>query len=233
MWDVLYAMSNISISFLLGVVLGNVLQGLPIGENYTFENRGFFQFLNPYSILTGITTLALFMKQGALFLLLKSEGNMCEKTIQLVWNSIIFFVVSFSITSLYTLIFIEGIVEKFRNNPVFFVLPVLSLLSIANIPRLVYKKKYFYAFIFSSLTMAFLLMLVAFSLYPVLLLSTKDSLYNVTIYNAASSIKSLKIMLTFVVIGTPLIALYFGFLYSTFRGRVKLDDTSYKSCKKL
>lgn len=41
MCDVLYAVSNISISLLLGVVFGNVLQGLPVGENYTFENQGF------------------------------------------------------------------------------------------------------------------------------------------------------------------------------------------------
>ena len=48
-----------------------------------------------------------------------------------------------------------------------------------------------------------------------------------TIYNAASSQKSLGIMLTIVVIGTPLLAGYFFFLYSTFNGKVKLDDTSY------
>lgn len=83
------------------------------------------------------------------------------------------------------------------------------------------------ALIFSSLTMALLLALVALQLYPTLLISTIDPKYNVTIYNAASSQKSLGIMLTIVVIGTPLLAGYFIFLYKTFNGKVKLDDTSY------
>ena len=124
--------------------------------------------------------------------------------------------------SLYTLIFLPGVVDKFKENPVFFVLPLLAFLAVANIPRLVSKKKYGQAIIFSSLTMAFLLMLVAFQLYPVLLPSTLDSDFSVTIYNAASSQKSLGIMLTIVLIGAPLIAMYFLFLYKTFYGKVKL-----------
>ena len=75
--------------------------------------------------------------------------------------------------------------------------------------------------------MAFLLMLVAFQLYPVLLPSTIDPEYSVTIYNAASSQKSLGIMLTIVLIGAPLLTFYFLFLYKTFNGKVELDDTSY------
>ena len=83
------------------------------------------------------------------------------------------------------------------------------------------------ALVFSSLTMAFLLILVALQLYPTLLISTINPQYNVTIYNAASSQKSLGIMLTIVAIGAPLLAAYFFFLYRTFNGKVQLDDTSY------
>ncbi len=70
-------------------------------------------------------------------------------------------------------------------------------------------------------------MLVAFQMYPVLLPSTIHPDFSVTIYNAASSQKSLGIMLTIVLIGAPLLAFYFLFLYKTFKGKVKLDDTSY------
>jgi cytochrome d ubiquinol oxidase subunit II len=83
------------------------------------------------------------------------------------------------------------------------------------------------ALVFSSLTMAFLLILVALQLYPTLLLSTIDPQYSVTIYNAASSQKSLEIMLIIVAIGAPLLLAYFFFLYKTFNGKVQLDDTSY------
>ena len=100
-------------------------------------------------------------------------------------------------------------------------------MAAVNVPRLVSKRKYANELVFSSLTMEFLLMLVAFQLYPVLLPYTIDPKYSVTIYNAASSQKSLGIMLTIVVIGAPLLAGYFLFLYKTFHGKVKLDDTSY------
>ena len=226
-WDIIYFVSNTLISFLLGVVLANVLQGLEIGENYSYKGGMFFSFLNPYAIMVGLTSLSLFMTQGAIFLLLKTEGRLYVRLTFLLKKGMIFFLVSFAATSLYTLVFLPGVTDKFREFPVFFVIPVLAFLAVANIPRLVSKKKYAYALIFSSLTMAFLLMLVAFQLYPVLLPSKISPEYSVTIYNAASSHKSLGIMLTIVAIGSPLLAGYFLFLYKTFHGKVKLDDTSY------
>lgn len=226
-WDIIYFVSNTLIAFLLGVVLGNVLQGFEIGENFSYKGGIFFAFLSPYAIMVGFTTLSIFMTQGAIFLLLKTEGRLYARLTFLLKKGMIFFIISFSITSLYTLIFLPGVTDKFKEIPEFFILPILAFLAVANVPRLVSKKKYAKALVFSSLTMAFLLMLVAFQLYPVLLPSTIHPEHSVTIYNAASSQKSLGIMLTIVLIGAPLLAGYFVFLYKTFNGKVKLDDTSY------
>lgn len=226
-WDIIYFISNTLIAFLLGVVLGNVLQGFELGENFSYKGGIFFAFLSPYAIMVGFTTLSIFMTQGAIFLLLKTEGRLHSKLTFLLKRGMIFFIISFAITSLYTLIFIPGVTDNFKEQPIFFVLPILSFLAVANVPRLVSKKKYAQALVFSSLTMSFLLMLVAFQLYPVLLPSTINPDFSVTIYNAASSQKSLGIMLTIVVIGAPLLAGYFLFLYKTFNGKVTLDDTSY------
>ncbi|TVZ14729.1 cytochrome d ubiquinol oxidase subunit II [Maribacter sp. MAR_2009_72] len=226
-WDFTYFISNTLIAFLLGVVLGNILQGFEIGENFSYKGGIFFAFLSPYAIMTGFTTLSLFMTQGAIFLLLKTEGRLHARLTFLLKKGMIFFITSFAVTSLYTLIFIHGVTDKFKAQPLFFILPILAFLAVANVPRLVSKKRYFHALVFSSLTMAFLLMLVAFQLYPVLLPSTIDPNHSVTIYNAASSQKSLGIMLTMVVIGAPILVGYLLFLYKTFNGKVQLDDTSY------
>lgn len=226
-WDIVYCTSSSMIAFLLGVVLGNILQGLALGPNYSYKGGVFISFLNPYAIMVGLTTLSLFMTQGAIYLLLKTEGTLHQRLTFLLRKGMIFFIVSFGITSLYTLIFIPGVTENFRNNPLYFAVPVISFLAVANVPRLVSKKQYMKALIFSSLTMSLLLILVALHLYPTLLLSTIDPSYSVTIYNAASSQKSLGIMLTIVAIGAPLLGAYFFFLYKTFNGKVTLDDTSY------
>jgi len=227
MWDIAYSVSSIMLAFLLGVVLGNVLQGIALGENFEYTGTPFFEFLNPYAVMVGITTLAMFMTHGAIFLLMKTEGRLYEKLTRLLKGGLIFYIVSYSITTLYTLIYIPHLTEKLRSNPALFLLPLLAILSIANIPRLTSKKKYFSAFIFSALSMSFLLALIAFELYPNILLSTIDPQYNITIYNAASSQKSLGIMITIAAIGTPLVLGYTVFVYSTFKGKVKMDDTSY------
>ena len=226
-WDVAYSISSIMLPFLLGVVLGNVLQGLPLDRDFHYVGGPFFEFLNPYSLMVGVTTLALMMTHGAIYLLLKTEGRLYAKLTILLRSGIIFFIVSFTITTLYTLIYIPHLSDEFKNNPELFIVPVLMFLSIANLPRLAHKKKYGQAFIFSSITISLLLILVAIELYPTLLLSTLDPANSITVYNAASSEKSLGIMLTITAIGGPLVLIYMFFVYRTFRGKVKLDETSY------
>lgn len=225
-WDVSYSVSSIMLALLLGVVLGNVLQGGRIGPDLEFVGS-WLQFVNPYAVLVGITTLALFMMHGAIYLTLKTKGRLFAKVSVLLKRSIIFFIITFGLTTLYTLIYIPHLSDDFKAQPLLFLFPALAMLSIANIPRLVSKRRYRTAFIFSSLTIAFLLMLVAIELYPVLFLATNNPQNSITIYNAASSTGSLKIMLTIAAIGTPLVIAYTTFVYWTFRGKTELDETSY------
>ena len=131
------------------------------------------------------------------------------------------------VLSIYTLIYFPHRSDKFKNTPIFFVAPLLAVLSIANIPRLISKRKFFPAFAFSSLTFALLLIIVAIEVYPQLIYATNDVNHSITIYNAASSDKSLGIMLTIAAIGLPLIAGYTFFVYRAFWGKVKIDETSY------
>ncbi len=226
-WDIAYSISSIMLAFLLGVVLGNVLLGIAIGPDYSYHGDGFFDFLHPYAIMVGINTLALFMSHGAIYLLLKTEGRLYAKLTILQKYGMIFFMVSFGITTLYTLLFIPHLSDQFKQKPELFILPILAFLSIANIPRLAQKRKFFHAFVFSSLSICFLLLLVAIELFPNILISSIDPSYNIDVYNAASSEKSLKYMMIIVAIGAPLVLGYTYFVYRTFKGKVKLDETSY------
>lgn len=226
-WDITYCFSSTAIAFLLGLILGNVLQGVPVGPNYEYQGGAFLDFFNVYSVLVGFTSLSLFMMHGGIYLLLKTEGKLFLKLEHLVKKAQIAFIVIFSIMSLYTLLYIPHLSDDFKNQPILFIFPILTFLSIANIARLLSKKRYFFAFVFSSLTISLLLMLTAIELYPVLLYSSIDPKYSIDIYAAASSDKSLGISLLFVVIGTPLVLGYTAFVYRTFKGKVKLDEHSY------
>lgn len=226
LWDIAYSISSTMLALLLGIVLGNVLKGMALGPGHEFTGH-WFEFLNPFSLLVGITTLALFMMHGAIYLAMKTEGKLFRKVTLLLRNSIIFFIVSYGMVTLYSLVFIPHLSDRFRENQVLFIIPILALLSIANIPRLVSKGRYLRAFIFSSVTTSLLLILTAVEVFPVLVISTIDNLYDITIYNAASSEKSLGIMLLMAAIGMPLVATYTIFVYRTFWGKVKMDETSY------
>ena len=225
-WDIAYSISSVMLAILLGVVLGNVLQGMPIGADYEFSGH-WISFLNPYAFLCGLTTLAIFMMHGAIYLIMKTEGRLFAKIRLLLKRAIAFFILSFLLTTAYTLAYLPHLTDRFIQLPWLGIVPVLAILSILNIPRLVHHHRYGMAFIFSSLTLALLLMTVAIELYPVLILSTLDPAYHLTVYNTASSQKALGIMLLFAAIGAPLVLSYSAFVFWTFRGKVKLDEHSY------
>ena len=225
-WDIIYSVSSILIAVLLGVVLGNVMQGIPIDKDFEYQG-GFFNLLNPYAIITGITTLALFMMHGATYLIMKTENRLHTKLRLLAKNTSRFFVISYVTLTMATLIYLPQTADKFRQHPYLFLLPLFTILTIINTRRLLEKGVYFKAFLSSALTSALLLMTVTVNLFPNIVLSTINPAYNITIYNGASSEKSLGIMLTIAAIGVPLVAAYTTFVFWTFRGKVKLDETSY------
>ncbi len=225
-WDVLYSLSSIILSLALGIVLGNVLLGMPLDAEHEYAGN-WLDFVNIYAILVALSTLALFMMHGAIFLIMKTDGRLMAKLFRLLKSAIAAFVLLFGITSVYTLLFIPHLSSTMRETPAYFVVPLLAMLSIANIPRLANQRKFKRAFLFSSLTVAFLLITVAIELYPIIILATNDAANSLTVYNSAASEKTLGIMLGFVAVGAPLVASYTFFVYRTFWGKVELDETSY------
>jgi cytochrome bd ubiquinol oxidase subunit II len=108
-----------------------------------------------------------------------------------------------------------------------FLIPITMVLNIANIVRLIIKRKYLFAFLSSAITVALLLIIVAIELYAHLVISTANAANTLTIFNSSSSSNSLQIQLIFVAVGVPLAILYTGFIFWTFRGKVKLNEMSY------
>lgn len=226
MWDISYSASSTLIAFLLGVILGNVTEGINIGPDHVFHGS-FMEFLNPYAILTGITTVALLMMHGAIYLVMKTENRLYTKLTIIVKNTTIFFVIMILLTSFYTLLYLPNMAKVIRSYPQLFIVPVMMVLAIANITRQITKRKYLYAFISSAVTISLLMILVAMELYPNMLISTQSAANNLTVYNACSSQKTLGIMLVVAAIGVPLVVGYTTFVFVTFKGKVTLDEMSY------
>jgi cytochrome d ubiquinol oxidase subunit II len=98
---------------------------MPIGQEFEYQGEGFLSFLNPFAVLTGISTLALMMSHGAIYLLLKTEGRMYEKLTVLLKKGMVFSMVSFGVTSAYTLIYIPHLSDTFRNESLLFLVPLV------------------------------------------------------------------------------------------------------------
>jgi cytochrome d ubiquinol oxidase subunit II len=225
-WDFVYFFACTTVTLSLGLMLGNVVLGIPLDERHEFAGN-WLAFFNPFSLLVAITTLALFMMHGAIFLTMKTENRLFAKLTVLAKNFTIFFVVSFSLTTLYTLLYVPHLSDHIRSHPAYFLLPVVMMGAVANIPRQLARRRYRWAFVSSSVTIAALLATVAVEVFPFLVFAPNEPANSLTIANAASSEKTMQLLLTIALIGTPLVGLYTAFVFWTFKGKVKLDEMSY------
>jgi cytochrome d ubiquinol oxidase subunit II len=73
MWDIGFSAGSILSSLLIGVAMGNIAWGIPIDDRGEFA--GTFWACSPYPLLLGVTTVALFMMHGAIYGVMKTEGD--------------------------------------------------------------------------------------------------------------------------------------------------------------
>ncbi|MDP2652881.1 MAG: cytochrome d ubiquinol oxidase subunit II [Candidatus Omnitrophota bacterium] len=225
-WDVSFSVSSILASLVLGIALGNLVRGVPLGADKEFAGT-FWGLFNPYAVLVGITTVALFMMHGSIYAVLKTEGEFHAKVRGWVNNCIIFFIICYAATTMVTLVYMPHMVDKFRDHPVFFAIPLLNMLTIANIPREIHHGRAFMAIVSSCAAMLALIALVGIGIHPNIVASDPGPEHSLTIYNAASSIRALNYMLNIAVLGIPFVLAYTIGIYWIFRGKVRLTKDSY------
>ncbi len=225
-WDFAFSLASILIAFLMGVALGNIITGIELGPDKEYMGT-FWELINPYTILVGIATVALFMMHGSIYGVLKTEGELQNKLKGWINNTIIFFVICYVTTTMVTLIYFPNMARHFKEFPPLFIVAFLNMLAIANIPREIHHQREFLAFLSSSASIVALFSLFAIGIFPNIVLSNPNPEYSLTIYNAASSEKTLTIMLIIAAIGFPFVLAYTIRIYWIFRGKVKLTNMSY------
>ena len=226
-WDIMFSFASLVIAFSLGVVLGNLIRGIPLDATKEFTG-GFMDLINPYALLIGVMTVAVFFMHGAIYTLMKTEGELHEKMRLRINPSIIFFIITYATTTMATLIYMPHMIEALQQRPVFFVVAILNMLAIANIPRCISSGKDGRAFLSSCANIALLMLLYAIGTYPNAVRAINDPEgLSLTIYNSASSQKTLQILLFIAVIGIPMVISYTIAVYWIFKGKVKLESTSY------
>jgi cytochrome bd ubiquinol oxidase subunit II len=225
-WDTAFCLASTLATFLFGVAVGDSIKGLPIGPDMEFSGT-LRDLLGPYPLLVGLFTVSLFALHGSIYLYLKTEGELQKRIQRWMWKTFGIFLIFYVGTTIYTLVSLPDAVRNFRQIPGAWLVVVLNILAIANIPRAIYSGRPFYAFMSSCGTIAALIFLFGIALFPNLITSILNPQWSLTIYNSASSEKTLKIMGLIALSGMPFVLTYTSVIYWVFRGKVKMGRTSY------
>jgi cytochrome d ubiquinol oxidase subunit II len=225
-WDWFFSGSSLAITVLLGVALGNVIRGVAIDAHGNMDVN-LVDLLNPYSLAVGITAVAMLCLHGGIFLTQKVEDDLLARITRLVPRlMVVFFVLMTGLVG-WTLTLDRPIDDNYQDRKWIAVFPVLALLAALAAWRQIHHRRYLTAFMASAAMIALLLGAVAAGLYPVMLPSSIDPKYDLTVHNAASAEPTLMVMFVIALIGMPFVLLYTAGVYYFFRGKVRLDDESY------
>lgn len=230
-WDIGFFGSSLLAPLLFGVAVGAVMVGVPVDGRGIYVGS-FIDILLPkaqplFPLLVGLLTTALFTMHGAVYLYLKTEDDLQRRVRRWMFHGFGTFLVLYLITTIVALMTIPHAVSNFANFPWAWVLVVLSVLSIGNIPRSMFYNRPAETFISSTVVIISLVGLVGVALFPNVLVSSLTPVWNLTIHNAASSEKTLGIMAIIAALGMPFVIAYTAVIYWTYRGKVRIGAHSY------
>lgn len=199
-------------AILWGVAFAILVKGLPVGPDKNVVGLSVTDVLNPYTLLGGLATCALFLFHGAVFLALKSGGSVRTDAVGLARKLSVPATVLVATFGLWT--------QLAYGKP--WTWAVLALAVVAQLAAVAaaWGVREGWAFLATTIVVAAVVALLFGSLYPNLVPSTLDPAYNLTIYNGSSSPYTLKVMTWAALIFTPIVLLYQGWTYWIFRKRI-------------
>jgi cytochrome d ubiquinol oxidase subunit II len=216
LWDIAFAGGSIMAAFMQGVILGALLQGIQVGEN-AFTG-GTFDWLSPFSLLTGAAVVAGYALLGATWLVMKTDGEVQRRAREHAKLLLPVVLAALLVVSLWTPLAIARIFERWFTLPNLFLLaPVPLLTAYASWRIWAGLKSGHDTQPFVATIAVFLLGFIglAASNLPYIVPPTLD------VWQAAAHPSSQLFMLIGVLILLPVILAYTVFVYHTFRGKVR------------
>jgi cytochrome d ubiquinol oxidase subunit II len=225
-WDWVFAGSSIGLALLLGVAFGDIVKGLPIDSAGNMEIT-LIDLLDPFALLFGVATVVMFAMQGALYLLLKTDGELEARVRVLVPRILIAFAVLGVLVVAALVLQDRQIIHRFTNDIWPVIVPIAALAAFAGVWRMHRAGRDLAAFVCSSLTIGLVIVAGGIGMYPDLLISTIDPAYSLSTTNAASAHDTLVVCLIVALIGMPFVLLYTAGVYYIFRGKAEVEPEGY------
>ncbi|MGA9533508.1 MAG: cytochrome d ubiquinol oxidase subunit II [Anaerolineales bacterium] len=220
LWDWMLFGGSLLPSILWGVALGNLLVGLPIDASMTYVGS-FWMLLKPYPLLWGLTTLVIFTLHGAIFLALKTDGELRQRALraaQRIWPAAV--VIGFFSVGLGY--FFTDMFSRLGVNPG--VIPLAAGAAMVTAGWFIRQRRADWAFAMTGTSIALSVITMFMGLYPRLMVSSLNQHWSLTIYNAASSPYTLRVMSIIALVFIPIVVAYQAWSYYVFRRRVGADS---------
>jgi len=224
LWDIAFSVASAGTTLLMGVAVGNLVWGVELENGIMVGST--LDLLHPYPLAMGALAVSLFAMHGSIYLYLKTEGELQERLVHWMWRTFGVFNGLYLLVTMATLVLRPGVTRHLQTYPAAWLLVAANIAAVMNIPRSIFKGNAGQAFASSTFVVACLVFLLGAALYPNLVPALGDG-ESLTIFLAASSESTLKLMALIAALGMPMVVSYTAIVYWTFRGKVKLGENAY------
>jgi cytochrome d ubiquinol oxidase subunit II len=234
-WDTIFAGASVLLAVFYGTALGNVVRGVPIdADGYFF--LALWTDLRPgteaglidwYTVLIGVTALIALTIHGALWVALKTEGDLqarCHVVARSFWFIMLPLVLLVSVTSFRIQPLLLGSFERHFWGIIF---PAVSACGLVGVPLFLKRQQERVAFLSSCVFILGLLCSAAMGLYPNVLPSNVDAGRSLTVANVSAANYGLRIGLFWFLPAFALALAYSAFVYRHFAGKVSTRPDSH------
>ncbi len=218
-WSWALSVSSLLVPLLLGVGLGDLLVGLPIGSDQEYAGT-FWDLLTPYGLTTGVALTVVCLSHGAAFLTLKTTGSVRERSARVAATTGRVALVLTVVWVIYTAIVSESV------NALTVAFMVLAVGGAAAGLLFGARGRDGVGFAASAVGIGAMVATLFSSLYPNVMVSSLATANNLTVANTASGAYALQVMTIVAVVMFPIVLLYQGWNYYVFRRRISTPVTS-------
>lgn len=220
-WDTAIVVCSFLPALLFGVAFGNIFRGLPMDASG--YQGSFFSLLNPFGLLTGVLFVLLFLVHGALYLSIKSDGDLSSRacaTANRLWPFLLVVAAAFLVAAYPA----TGLYGNYLKVPALLALPLLAVAALVSIRIFTARNNAAASFAASCVTIVLVVATGVTGLFPNLIPSSLDPVHSLTIFNSSSSQYTLKIMTVVAFVFVPIVIAYKIWVYRIFRAKVTTRD---------
>ncbi|EIJ44213.1 cytochrome d oxidase cyd, subunit II [Beggiatoa alba B18LD] len=236
-------------AIVFGVAFGNLLQGVPFyfdDELRAFYTGSFWQLLNPFALLAGIVSFSMLVMHGAIYLQIRTEGAIYERSQRATWLFGWLFIGSFALAGLWLIFGIQGYqvltmpatdalpnplaktvamqagawLNNYGTYPLTLLAPISAFAGVGLAMRFAQRQQLKRAFVSSSVMLAGVIMTAGCAMFPFIMPSSVNPNHSLIIWDSVSSHLTLLIMFYATLIFLPLIVFYTSWVYRVLRGKI-------------